>query len=139
MKALQDLHTAWENASAQTVNFKATERIFYAAHMMDFTPDDVTIAVKHLIRFNNRSDNAKFRINVFKILGDLEYFASLVAEARAVDKNRRPAPTPKQVVQSQREQIVDPEESSLLTITSTTSGRTMKDVLNTLAEQQKKP
>jgi hypothetical protein len=138
MKALHDLHSAWQDASGQEVNYRATERIFYAAHQMDFTPDDVKIAVKHLIRFNNKNEGAKFRINVFKIIGDLESFAALVAEARAVDKNRRHAPTPKQQIQRAYEQVQDAEQSSLLTVTST-GGRTFKQVLESIAEKDKKP
>ena len=111
MKALQDLHAAWESASGQEVNYRATERIFYAAHQMDFTADDVKIAVKHLIRFNNKNDGAKFRINVFKIIGDLESFAALVAEARATDRNRRANPTPKDKVIQLREHVINPDEA----------------------------
>ena len=111
MTAIQEMHAAWESASAQEVNYRATERIFYEAHNMGFTPDDLKIAVKHLIRFNNRSEGAKFRINVFRVLGDLESFAALVGEAKATDRNRRPAPTPKDKVIQLREHVINPDEA----------------------------
>lgn len=109
MKEVAALHAAWESAAAQEVNARATERIFLEAHNMGFTPDDVKIAVKFLIRFNNRSEGAKFRINVFKIVGDLESFAALVAEARAMNRNQRKEPTPKDKIIDLRERVIEPD------------------------------
>ncbi len=133
MKAIQDLHQAWCEASGQDVSYRATERIFYAAHQMDISADDIKVAVKFLIRFNNKSDGPKFRINCFKLIGDTESFCALVAEARAVDRNRRPAPTPKQVVIAQREQVIDPEQAPTMTSTTQPSVKQIiKDAINKL-------
>lgn len=111
MQAIIALHAAWESASAQEVNYRATERIFLEAHNMGFSGDDIKVAVKFLIRFNNKSDGAKFRLNVFKVIGDLESFAALVGEARAVDRNRRAEPTPKDKVIQLREHVLNPDEA----------------------------
>jgi hypothetical protein len=93
------------------VNYRATERIFLEAHNMGFSADDVKIAVKYLIRFNNKSDGPKFRVNVFRVIGDIESFAALIAEARAVDRNRRADPTPKDKIVALYQQTQNPDEA----------------------------
>lgn len=115
MNDIPSLHAAWCSASGQELNPRATERIFFELAKMDFTADDVRIAVTHLMAFNRKSGGAKFRINAFKVLGDPETFASLVAEARAAQRNKRPAPTEKDKIIQLRERVVDAEQSSTMT------------------------
>lgn len=110
---LEALHGAWCRASSQELNFKATERLFYELHKLDFTPSDVTVAVEHLMRFNKRSDGAKFAIRANKVL-EPETFSCLVAEARAVLRNRRPAPTEREKVADLRERVIDKDQASTL-------------------------
>lgn len=132
MKAITDLHDAWCSASGQELNRAATERIFYSASQLGFVPYDVTLVVDHMIRFNKKSGGAKFRINAFKVMGDLELFASMLAEVKAMKKNSRPPQTPKQQVEQLRERVIDKEESSTMRLTP---GCHISDVLKTLGNQ----
>lgn len=131
MNAVILLHQAWCNAAAQELSYKASERIFYELHKLDFTADDVTLAVKHLIRFNNKSGGAKFRINAFKICGDVESFASLVAEAKAMLRNTRKAQTASDKVLADYERVVDPE---LADSRIKGNGKSMKEILKNMAQ-----
>jgi hypothetical protein len=111
-----NLHSAWCKASGQQLHERLTERIFFEAEKMGITADDVRCVVEFLTRFNKRSDGAKFRINAFKVIGDLETFAATLAEARAVERNRRPAPTEKEKVVEAFRPTVDPEQVSTLSL-----------------------
>lgn len=125
------LHAAWCNASGQELSYRASERIFFELHKLDFTPDDVTLAVKHLIKFNAKSGGAKFRINAFKICADVESFASLVAEAKAVMRNVRKAQTASEKIMAAYERPVDPEMADNRT---NGNGKHLKDILKSIAQ-----
>lgn len=65
---------------------------------MEFTEDDLTCVLNDLMRFNRGSNGAKFRINLQKICGCAETFASLLGEARAKQRNKIKATTPQEQV-----------------------------------------
>lgn len=109
MSPIELLQSAWNKASGQVLHPALTERIFYEASKAGITPDDIRCTVEYLMRFNKRSDGAKFRINAFKVLSDLEHFASVLAEARGSERNRRPAPTEREKVLESFRPTVDPE------------------------------
>lgn len=132
MTEVISLHQAWCNASAQELSYKASERIFYELHRLDFTADDVTLAVKHLIRFNTKSGGAKFRINAFKICGDIESFAALVAEAKAVLRNTRKAQSASEKIMAAYEQVQNAEQADPRI---NGAGRHVSDVIKHLKSQ----
>jgi len=103
------LQHAWCQASGQELNHKLCERVFYEAWKAGVTADDIRCVVEFMLRFNKRSDGAKFRVNAFSVVGDLEKLGALIAEARAAERNRRPTPTPKEQIIALREKVVDPE------------------------------
>ncbi len=63
---------------------------------MDFTPDDLLCVLKHVLAYNRAHPNAPMKIQIHKLCGDLEIFASILAEARAKDRNRIKEQTPKE-------------------------------------------
>ena len=130
---LDQLLDAWNTATGQDVRPRAVERILFELWRSDYTPSDVTLVVTHLQRANARLNGAQFRINIFKVLGDLETFESTRAEASAAQRNRRPPPTPRQQVEALRERPVDPE-ATLARQTRDVNVRTafaaLKDSLN---------
>lgn len=132
MKSLLDLQHAWCQASGQELNPKLCERVFYEAWKADVTGDDIRCVVEFMLRFNKRSDGAKFRLNAFTVVGDLEKLGALIAEARAAERNRRPAPTAKEQVVQLRERVVEPETADPRISTPV---RTFKDVLKALENQ----
>jgi hypothetical protein len=52
----------------------------------------------HVISYNKTHKHAPMKIQVHKLIGDLEVFASILAEARAKQRNAIPKPTPKEVI-----------------------------------------
>jgi hypothetical protein len=122
---IKSIHAVWEKLTGQVVNIRATERIWYEFLAMEFTEADLACVLAQLTYFNRTSSGAKFRINLQKICGDLENFASLLGEARAKQRNKIKAPTSRDVVLNQlRPQIGDP--------TATGTTKTIADVMKSL-------
>ena len=104
------LSAAWGRVSGQVVNARLTERIWWELARAGITADDIACVVDFLLRKNRKhAGGPQFSINVLKVCGDLENFATLLAEARAQERNRRPAPTPRDTVLAQQRPVVDPE------------------------------
>lgn len=99
------LHAAWCRHANQDLNLMATERIFYELAKAGFTEADIGIVVNGMKRHNQRSD-AKYKIHCHKVCGDLEFFASLLADFSAQNRNRPKPPTPKEQVQQQFSPVV---------------------------------
>lgn len=111
---IEALHGAWCQSTGQELHLRATERLFFDLHQMEFTPTDIQMVAAHLIGLNKNSGGAKYSLRANRVLGDLEFFASTLAEAKATKRNKRPAPTPKEKVVALRERVVEPEEASTL-------------------------
>jgi len=114
---LEALHGAWCHATGQELHFRSTERLFFDLHQMEFTPDDIRTVVAHLKSLNAKSD-VKYSLRANRVLGDLEFFSSSLAEAKATNRNRRQPMTPKQQAQDMREKVVNREQSSILNISA---------------------
>ncbi len=130
---LDQLLAAWNSATGQDVRPRAVERILFELWRADYTPADVTLVVDFLRRQNAKLQGAQFRINIFKVLGDVETFESTRAEAAAMQRNRRPPATPRQQVEALRERPVDPEETRARQTQDTnvrTAFAALKDSLN---------
>lgn len=131
MKIISDLHELWCSLTQQELHKKSTERLFWQFNNEGFTAEDMGIVVKYMQRCNAKG-GGKYKIQAHKVLGDLEIFASILADAKAHARNARPAPTPRDVVIAQRERPVEPE-----TADSRINGNGMhfSDVLKKLAQQ----
>ena len=96
MNTIPELHEAWCKASGQELNLRATERLFYDLQVAGFVADDITCVVLGMKRHNAKS-TAQYKILAHKVCGDVEYFASLLADYRAKERNRI-KPTPREKV-----------------------------------------
>ena len=109
------LHAAWCNATGQKLHPRASERILFELTKCDVTPAQLTLVVKHLQAQNRKfGGGASFRINLQKVCGCPETFLCVLAEAEAVQRNRRPAPSERDKIIALRERPVDAEQSSTL-------------------------
>jgi len=93
---IKSLHACWCQTSGQELHFKATERIFFEMAKMDFKPDDILCVLKFVLNYNLTHKHAPMKVQVHKLCGDLEIFASILAEARAKERNKVQALTPKE-------------------------------------------
>ena len=95
---IKSLHACWCAVTGQELNARATERLFYELWKMDFTVDDLQTVLKYMLTYNRKHPACPMKIQVHKCLGDLSVFASVLAEAKAIERNRIKSPTPKQQV-----------------------------------------
>lgn len=115
----QEVHKAFCACTGTQPNYRVHERAYVDYLSYGYTAADLILVLKHLLHENRRMNGAAYSLRIDKLL-DFEYrhFDAVLSEARAVSRNRRGAPTPKQVVQSQREQVIDPEQASTMTTTT---------------------
>ncbi len=86
-----------------------------------FTADDMRIVIEFIQRENKRN-HYQYGLKLGSLINDLQRFNDLLEEAKAKERNRRPATTPKEKVLSQ----LRPTVSENLT---STGAMTVKDVL----------
>lgn len=132
MTAIEALHAAWEKASGTTLKLRIWERGIADFIEAGFTCEDIQIVFRYARRENAKFTSAiqGFTITPFKVF-DFEYrwFDSLLSQARASERNRRPPPTEKEKVVALRERVVEPETADPR-INGT--GRHLSDVLKTI-------
>ncbi len=128
---ITELHDLWCSTTNQELHKKATERLFYEFISAGFNSDDLTCVLKYM-QGSNRKGGGRYKIQCHKILGDHEVFASILAEAKAIERNRRKAATASEKIMQQYEKVVDPEQSSVLKLNG---GRHLSDVIKTLGNQ----
>lgn len=135
LTTIASLHAAWEKASGTILKIKIWERAIASFIEAGYTEADVEICFRYAHRENAKFTSAiqGFTITPFKVF-DFEYrwFDSLLSQARASERNRRPAPTPKEVVISLREKPVDLETADPRI---NGNGRHLRDVLKNLENQ----
>lgn len=131
MKQISDLHDLWCSLTQQDLNRKATERLFWQFHNEGFGTDDLSVVVKYMQRCNAKG-GGRYKIAAHKVLGDTEVFASILAMAKAENRNHRPAPTPKEQVMQLRDPLLKTEEADPRI---NGHGRHLSDVLKKMAEQ----
>lgn len=131
MKIISDLHELWCSMTQQELHKKSTERLFWQFHNEGFSADDMSIVVKYMQR-SNAKGGGRYKLAAHKVLGDLEIFASILAMAKAENRNRRPGPTPKEQVMALRDPLLKTEEADPRI---SGNGRHLKDVLKSLENQ----
>jgi len=95
---LQSMHQCWCQTTGQQVNYRATERIWFELCNLDFTADDLLSVLKHVLAYNKTHSNCQMKVQVHKLCGDVEAFASICAESRAKERNRVKPLTPRESV-----------------------------------------
>lgn len=129
----QMLHEAFCSGTKSTPNYRVWERAYADFLDKGYTCADLVMVLAHIVRENKRMNGAAYSLRQNKLF-DFEYmhFDALLNEAKGKARNRRPAPTPRQVVEELRNRVVDPETSSTIGISA---GRSLQDVFKTLAKQ----
>lgn len=110
MTIITDLHDLWCSLTEQELHRKATERLFWQFHNDGFTGDDLKCVIGYMQRCNSKG-GGRYKIQAHKVIGDLEVFASILAEAKAKERNARKAQTASEKIMAQYERPVDPEQS----------------------------
>lgn len=95
----------WQEQTKQDLHLRTVERIFFKFVQEGFSSDDLR-CVLVWVKWKNTQSDRKRQINLRLILDhDAEIpfakFACDLGEARAWERNRRPAPTPKEKVLNQ--------------------------------------
>jgi hypothetical protein len=96
MDKIHQVQSVWCDLTGQIIKPRALERMFYEFVAIGFTSDDLRCVVQHMQRANKRMKGAAFTFRVHRVVGDLEWFASMLAESRAKERNLKPGHTPKQ-------------------------------------------
>lgn len=109
---------------------RQNERIIWEFINAGFTAEELKRVCAYMKHENSKG--GRFKLQLHKVAGDLERFASILSDLKAKDRNRRPAPTPKEQVMGMRDRIVD-TESADPRINGT--GRHLSDVLKKMSEQ----
>lgn len=107
MKILTDLHDLWESLTGQQLKRAPTERLFWEFHNAGFTSADLRTLVTYMQRCNAKGQ--RYKIQLHKVIGDLEIAASILAEAAAKERNTRKAQTASEKIVAAYERPVDPE------------------------------
>jgi hypothetical protein len=90
-----------------------------------FTKEDMIIVVQFIVR-ENRHNTFKYSLKLGHLINDHQRFNDLLEEAKAKERNRRPAMTPKEKVLSQ----LRPVMGETMTVTEIpTAGEILKRVL----------
>lgn len=92
-------------ATGRQCNYMVHEYALFAYKQAGFTAEDMSMVCNFLVRENNRN-NYKYSLHLTKLIGDLARFDDILCEARAVFRNRKPPPTPRQQVQQQFSPVV---------------------------------
>lgn len=94
---IKSLHAAWNQTTGQTINLRATERIWFELANLDFTADDLLCVLKHVLHYNKTHADCPMKVQAHKLC-EPETFASICGEAKARERNKAAKPTPKESV-----------------------------------------
>ena len=99
---LKAYHAAWCQLTGQDptiLRFELTERLWWEIAHAGITEDDLRCVLRFLLHQNTKHDpKYRLRINAYNLLSDVERFACWLGEAKAWDRNRKPAKTDKERV-----------------------------------------
>lgn len=136
----ESIHAAFIDATkpVREPRYATWERAYYDFIEAGYTSDDIYTVASFIRRDNSRNGRSQgegWTMTLAKVFDyNRTWFDSILTQASADKRNRRPAPTPKDKVIQLREQVIDPEQSS----TTTSTAKSFKDVLNQLAAEQEK-
>jgi hypothetical protein len=99
---LHSIHAQWCASTGQELKYPPCERMLYDFVKSDFTADDLRCVLVFIIWQNKkREPQYRERLLFHKIVGDLETFNSRRGEAKAWERNRRSAASPREKVLEQ--------------------------------------
>jgi hypothetical protein len=119
---IEVLHATWCREASPTkeplpVNLRTWERAYADFLEHGYTAEDLTLVLRHM-KYLNRTRDQRFSLRQ-NLIFDFEYmrFDSLLQEAKATNRNKRPAPSEREKALEALRPTVDPETS-----TGTTAG-----------------
>lgn len=124
--ALQSILAAYTKATGRQCNYMVHEYGLWAYKQAGFGESDMALVCSFLIRENSRN-NYKYSLHLTKLIGDLARFDDLLCEAKAVSRNRKPPPTPREQVQSLLRPVVGEA-------TQTGSAMSVQDILRKVVQ-----
>jgi len=130
ISVVAQLSDVWQQQTKQELHLRTVERIFFKFLQEGFSGDDLR-CVLTWVKWKNTTCDYKRQINLRLILdhdGEIPFakFACDLGEARAWERNRRPAMTPKQQVLSK----LRPQVGETLTGTEIpTAGEILKRIV----------
>lgn len=98
IEKLHALHKTWCDLTKQPLHYRAAERILFELANDGFTEDDLRCVIQSTQAWNRSHADAQIKMQFNKICGDVERFASVLAEARGKERNKIPPPTAKETV-----------------------------------------
>ncbi len=113
---LHNLHKLWCKLTGQSpdeVKYAQCERLLFDLVNNGYTEDNLLHVVTFILHQNSKASHPKFRKPLrFRVIMELEEFASILGEAGPWFRNRRPAPTAKaSVVSAFRNEPVQVEQA----------------------------
>ena len=121
---IETLHATWCREASHNpqeplrVNIRVWERAYADFLSKGYTEEDLAVVIRH-VKYVNKKEDKKFSLRQNKFF-DFEYmhFDSLLQEAQARNRNRRPAPTEKEKAIESLRPVVDPEQASTIGISA---------------------
>lgn len=127
---IDSLHACWCELTEQELHKASTERLFADFARAGFTTDDLKCLLKYMMRANKKG-GGRYKIQLHKVIGDHEVTASILAEARVIERNARKAATASEKIMAAYERPVDPEMADKRL---TGNGRHISDVFKNLQQ-----
>ena len=129
---LKQLHIEWcrlTNQDPQKVRYQACERYFWDFHNNGFDLEDMTALVE-FIQYHNAKRELPYRkrLNLHSLFSDMGYLASLIGEASAWKRNRKPPLSARQKAVQAFRGIAEPEDTS-------DRSKTLRDVMASIGRQ----
>lgn len=124
---------AWFSVTGQEHDariVKQHERTAWEFLKAGFLPSELERVCRYMQKENTKG--GRFKIQLHKVAGELDRFASILADVKAQDRNRRPLPIERDRILAAREKAAEPETTDPR-INGT--GRHLSDVLKTIANQ----
>ncbi len=123
---------AWCEATSQEPDKRIIRQNEHLAHdfiAAGFTCDELKRVVAYMKHENTKG--GRFKLQLHKVAGELDRFASILADCKARDRNRRPAPSAKAQALETLRPTVEPETAD---VRANGTGRHLKDILSNLGE-----
>lgn len=101
---------AWSESTGQESDqrfIKQNERLVWEFLNAGFTCEELRRVISYMKHENSKG--GRFKLQLHKVAGDLERFASILADCKARDRNRRPTPTARETALESFHPIIDPE------------------------------
>lgn len=135
LTAIELLHATWCREASRDPkeplrgNIMTWERAYADFLARGYTAEDLMLVIRH-IKYVNKKEGKSFSLRQ-NLIFDFEYmrFDSLLQEAAATNRNKRPAPSEKQKALETLRPVVDAEQTSTQGISA---GHHIREIFKTL-------